>query len=128
MGPQADRFTEEGLHTFLSNEYGVSATSDRMGYRMHGAAIEHRSTADIVSDGMVRGSVQVPAGGEPMVIMADGPTTGGYPKIATVVSADLPLLAQCTPGVGRVRFCETTVGAAQARYRAMMKALRVDDD
>jgi len=125
MGPQADRFTEEGLHTFLSNEYGVSATSDRMGYRMHGAAIEHRSTADIVSDGMVRGSVQVPAGGEPMVIMADGPTTGGYPKIATVVSADLPLLAQCTPGVGRVRFCETTVGAAQARYRAMMKALRV---
>ncbi|MBM4422057.1 MAG: biotin-dependent carboxyltransferase family protein [Chloroflexi bacterium] len=131
IGPQAERFADEGLRVFLSSEYAVSATSDRMGYRLQGATIAHRSGADIVSDGMVRGSAQVPASGEPMVMMADGPTTGGYPKIATVVSADFPALAQCAPGAGRVGFRATTVEAAQARYRAMMNGLRViepDDD
>lgn len=123
-GPQSDRFTEDGRRTFFSSEYVVGAASDRMGYRLQGAAIEHRGGADIVSDGMVMGSVQVPAGGEPMVMMADGPTTGGYPKIAAVVSADLPVMAQCAPGAGRVRFRETTVEAAQQRYRAMMYGLR----
>jgi antagonist of KipI len=71
----------------------------------------------------VPGSLQVPANGQPLLMMADGPPTGGYPKIAVVVSADLHLLAQCTPGAGQVRFRETTVEAAQARYRAMMRQL-----
>ncbi len=124
LGPQADHFTEAGLHTFLSSEYRVSEVSDRMGYRLRGPAVERQGEADIVSDGMVTGSVQVPASGQPMVMLADGPPTGGYPKIATVVSADLPLLAQCAPGAGRVRFRETPVAAAQARYRGMMRQLR----
>lgn len=123
LGPQADRFTEVGLRTFLDSAYTVSATADRMGYRLQGNPVEHSAGADIVSDGMVMGSIQVPANGQPMVMMADGPTTGGYPKIATVVTADLPLLAQTEPGAGRVRFAPTLVEAARARYLEMVARL-----
>jgi antagonist of KipI len=125
VGPQEDCFSEAGMKTFLSSEYTINPTSDRMGYRMIGPKVEHRIGADIVSDGMMRGCVQVPASGELLVMMADGPTTGGYPKIATAISADLPLLAQCAPGAGRLRFRATTVAAAQAKYRAMLGRLMV---
>jgi allophanate hydrolase subunit 2 len=124
LGPQDDHFTEQGIITFLSSEYAVGATSDRMGYRLEGPVIAHKASADIVSDGIVLGTVQVPADGQPIVMMADRQTTGGYAKIATVVSADIPLLAQCLPGSSRVRFRATTVEAAQARYRALLTALR----
>lgn len=123
-GPQAERFTSKGRRTFLESDYLVSATSDRMGYRLEGAPLEHVDGADIISDGMVMGSIQVPANGLPMVMMADGPTTGGYPKIATVVTADLPLVAQCGPGQGRIRFRAADVEAAQVKYRGMMVGLR----
>jgi allophanate hydrolase subunit 2 len=82
----------------------VSATSDRVGCRLEGEPLRHAGPAEILSDGMVPGSIQVPPDGRPIVMMADGPTTGGYPKIATVVTADLPLLAQLVPGEGEVRF------------------------
>jgi allophanate hydrolase subunit 2 len=72
---------------------------------------------------MPPGAVQVPANGQPIVMMADCPTSGGYPKIACVASADLPVLAQCQPGTAHVRFCETTVAAAQARYRELVHGL-----
>ena len=124
LGPQTEAFTAEGLHTFLSSEYAVSAASDRMGYRLEGAPITHRAGADIVSDGLVTGAVQIPANGQPLVMMSDRPTTGGYPKIAAVISADLPLLAQSAPGTGRVRFRATTVETAQARYRQLMNSLQ----
>ena len=127
-GPQADRFTEEGRETFLSSEYKISLSSDRMGYRLEGPPVAHSAGADIISDGLAAGSVQVPASGQPIVMMSDRPTTGGYPKIATVVSADLPLLAQSPPGTGRLRFRETTVEAAQARWRDMMNGLRASID
>ncbi len=120
-GPQEERFTQKGLDTFYSNEYRVSASSDRMGYRLEGTPIEHLSGADILSDGMCFGSVQVPASGQPIVMMSEHPTTGGYTKIATVVSADLPLLAQCIPGVGTIRFKTTTPEAAQMRYRQQIE-------
>jgi antagonist of KipI len=123
LGPQAEAFTSEGLQTFLSTEYTVSAVSDRMGYRLEGERITHRAGADIISDGLAPGSIQVPASGQPLVMMSDRPTTGGYPKIATLATADLPVLAQCTPGVGRVRFCAVTVEAAQARYRQLVFSL-----
>lgn len=128
LGPQADRFTEEGRQTFLSSEYKISLSSDRMGYRLEGPPVAHSAGADIISDGLATGSIQVPASGQPIVMMADRPTTGGYPKIATVVSADLPVLAQCPPGAGRARFRETTVEAAQARWRAMMNGLKASID
>lgn len=124
LGPQDDHFTEEGIRAFLTGEYHVDSRSDRMGYRLHGPIIAHKSAADIVSDGMVLGAVQVPADGQPIVMMADRQTTGGYPKIATVVSVDIPLLAQCVPGASSVRFRPTTVEAAQARYRTMLNALQ----
>jgi len=123
-GPQIDRFTGASMETFLASEYAVSFLSDRMGYRLEGAQLTHQGSPDLLSEGMAPGAVQVPAGGQPIVMMADSPTTGGYPKIAAVVSADLHLLAQCPPGSGRVRFRETTVESAQKRFRAQMEGLK----
>lgn len=116
-GPQDERFTPAGIETFYSSVYQVSPTSDRMGLRLEGAPVAHTRGADILSDGMSFGSVQVPASGQPIVMMSEHPTTGGYTKIATVASADLPVLAQCPPGASTVRFRQTTVAAAQERYR-----------
>jgi biotin-dependent carboxylase-like uncharacterized protein len=104
LGPQDDHFTKEALRRLLSERYRVGAASDRVGCRLAGPSLPHRGASEIVSDGMVAGSVQVPPDGQPIVMMADGPTTGGYPKIATVIAPDLPLLAQAVPGEAEVRF------------------------
>lgn len=128
LGPQDDYFTEEGMATFLSSEYKVTPTSDRMGYRLQGPEIAHKGRADIISDGIALGSVQVPADRQPIVMMADRQTTGGYPKIATVISADIPLLAQCVPGASTVTFKAITVEEAQARYCEMMRALEMTNE
>lgn len=98
LGPQDDYFTEDGIKTFLNSTYTISSEADRMGYRLDGPKIEHKNSADIISDGIVFGSVQVPGGGLPIVMMSDRGTTGGYTKIATVVSPDLSILAQMPPG------------------------------
>ena len=103
MGPQDDMFTAEGIRTFLESKYTVSNEADRMGYRLEGQKIEHVGKADIISDALPEGAVQVPAHGMPIVMMADRQTTGGYPKIATVIGPDLSLLAQACPG-DTVRF------------------------
>jgi antagonist of KipI len=113
LGPQDDAFTPAGLETFLSAAYVLSLESNRMGARLQGPRIAHRDATGIVSDGIVAGSVQVPADGQPIVMLADHQTTGGYPKIATVVQADLPLLAQVLPG-DSVRFEAVTLAEAQA--------------
>ena len=121
LGPQDDYFTAAGIETFLSATYRVSPEADRMGYRLTGERIEHALGYNIVSDGIVAGSVQVPGSGEPIVMMADRQTTGGYPKIATVVSADLRVLAHRRPG-SPVRFKAVDVAEAQrlARERAQV--------
>jgi len=98
MGPQDDAFTAEGMDTFLSSTFSVTPQFDRMGNRLDGPIIEHKKGADIVSDGTSRGAVQVPGSGKPIVLLADCGTTGGYTKIATVISADLPRIAQAQPG------------------------------
>jgi biotin-dependent carboxylase-like uncharacterized protein len=123
-GPQAKSFTEENMEIFLSSTYRVSATSDRMGYRLEGAALSHLQETDLISEGMTIGSIQVPADGQPIVMMADCGTTGGYPKIASVIRTDLSLLAQCRPGKDSVRFQTTTVEAAQQKYRMMMGKMK----
>jgi allophanate hydrolase subunit 2 len=123
IGPQKNYFTAESTATFMSQEYSVSRTSDRMGYRLEGAALKHRKKVELISEGMTMGAIQVLSNGQPIVMMADSPTTGGYPKIGTVVSADLPLLAQCVPGKSKIRFRETTVAKAQKRYRELMSGL-----
>jgi antagonist of KipI len=122
-GVQADWFTKDGLETFYNSEYAISPSSDRMGYRLDGASVARANDAELLSEGMTAGSIQIPASGLPIVMMADSPTTGGYPKIANVVTADLPLLAQVPFREGRIRFKMTTVEEAQARYRKMMRDL-----
>lgn len=123
LGPQDEYFTDESIERFFSSEYLVSPTSDRMGYRLEGEKLIHRNKSELISEGMTMGAIQVPAGGQPIVMMADCPTTGGYPKIGTVISADLPLLAQCVPGRSKIRFRRTTVVKAQKKYREMMSGL-----
>jgi antagonist of KipI len=122
-GPQVGEFTEEALHTMLSNVYRVSSSSDRMGYRLEGPRLMHAGRTELPSEGIAMGTVQVPPDGRPIVMMADCATTGGYPKIASVISADLPLLAQCTPGKDRLRFRLTSMEAAQQRSWDMQRRL-----
>jgi len=123
MGPQEKYFTNESIMVFMSHEYSVSITSDRMGYRLEGAALTHRRKTELISEGMTMGAIQIPSDGQPIVMMADCPTTGGYPKIGTIASADLPLFAQCVPNKNRIRFRKTTVTKAQKKYRALMNGL-----
>jgi allophanate hydrolase subunit 2 len=104
LGPQEGYFATEAIERLLETSFTLRATSDRVGCRLQGPLLAHVRPPEIASDGMVPGSIQVPPDGQPIVMLADGPTTGGYPKIATVVSRDLPLLARLLPGVGRVRF------------------------
>ena len=122
-GPQSKYFTDESIATFMSQEYMVSNTSDRMGYRLEGAPLMQCNKTELISEGMTMGAIQIPSNGQPIVMMADSPTAGGYPKIGTVVSADLPLLAQCVPGKSKIRFREMTVARAQKKYRALMSGL-----
>lgn len=103
LGPQDDAFTEQGVNTFLGSEYIVTDKADRMGIRLSGEKIESKNGVDILSDGIAAGSVQIPASGTPIIMMADRQTTGGYAKIATVISADLSRAAQARPGT-RIRF------------------------
>lgn len=125
LGPQEKYFTDDSMATCfaMSHEYMVSTTSDRMGYRLEGTPLIHRNKSELISEGMTTGAIQVPASGQPIVMMADSPTTGGYPKIGTVASADLPLLAQCVPGRSKIRFRKTTVAKAQKKYRELMSGL-----
>jgi biotin-dependent carboxylase-like uncharacterized protein len=116
LGPQDDYFANDAVAAFLAATWTVSAEADRMGYRLAGPVLPHARGYNIVSDGIVAGSVQVPGSGLPIVMMADHQTTGGYPKIATVISADLRILAQRPPG-GAVRFRAVSVSDAQAAAR-----------
>jgi biotin-dependent carboxylase-like uncharacterized protein len=122
MGPQDDEFGD-AKELFLGSEWRISATSDRMGYRLEGPVIKHLYGHNIVSDGTVNGSIQVPGNGQPIVLMPDRGTSGGYPKIATVISADLGRFGQTQAGRG-FRFKAVSMAEAQAEYRAMGALLR----
>jgi biotin-dependent carboxylase-like uncharacterized protein len=123
-GPQADHFDAEALTAFLADEYRVSAEADRMGVRLEGPALVHNAQgAEIVSDATVPGSIQVPGNGQPIVLLADGQTAGGYPKIATVVSADLPRLALAPVGAS-IRFAAVTVAEAETIAREREAGVR----
>ena len=102
--------------------FTISPQSDRMGFRLHGPRLTHAGAHEIVSDGVVPGSVQVPGSGQPIVLMADGQTTGGYPKIATVISADLPRLGRRRAGAP-VQFAAVTQEDAEAARRAQERTI-----
>jgi biotin-dependent carboxylase-like uncharacterized protein len=116
LGPQQESFTQEGIETFLSNSYTVTIESDRMGYRLDGPIIQRSEQVDTISDAILPGSVQVPADGKPIITMLVAQTTGGYPKMATVVSPDLHVLGQAKPG-DNISFHETTL--MQAHHRLL---------
>ncbi len=115
-GPQDDYFTARGRKTFVESEYRVSKEADRMGIRFEGPTIEHSKGADIISDGIGPGAIQVPGAGLPIVLLGDRQTVGGYSKIATVASVDLPRLGRLLPGRA-VRFAAITVEEAETLRR-----------
>lgn len=123
LGPQVDSFTQGGIDTLLGSTFTVSHRADRMGYQLDGPAIAHGAGGyNIVSDATVAGSIQVPGNGLPIVLMADRQTTGGYPKIATVISADLRRLAQSRPG-DPVRFEAVTLATAREAALERQRAI-----
>jgi len=97
-GPQEDRFTLDAYRTLFGSRYVITPASNRMGYRLEGPHLAHRRGADILSDATPLGAIQVPASGQPILLMADRQTTGGYPKIAVVITADIPIAGQLAPG------------------------------
>lgn len=109
-GPHPHRFPAGALELLVRGEYRVSARSDRSGYRLEGPPISHAEAGEMVSEGMVVGAVQVPPSGQPIVLMPDGPTAGGYPAVAVVAEEDLPRLAQKRPGE-TVRFTPAEAGS-----------------
>ena len=115
-GPQQEYFTEAGEKAFYSGTYTITDQSDRMGYRLKGPLVESKNGTDIISDAIPLGAVQIPPSGQPIVLLADRQTTGGYAKIAVVCSFDIPKLVQGRPG-DKVRFLKTDVKTAQKLYR-----------
>lgn len=97
-GPDEALFTAAAYEALFESRFVVTAASNRMGYRLDGPPLEHRGRADILSDATPLGTVQVPASGQPILLMADRQTTGGYARIATVITADVPLAGQLAPG------------------------------
>jgi antagonist of KipI len=118
-GPHDAMFTPAAVEAFFSGRYIVTPSSNRMGYRLEGPALAHAGSADILSDATPLGSIQVPRSGQPILLMADRQTTGGYPKIATVITADVPLAGQLAPG-DWVEFVPCTRAAA-------IEALRIQE-
>lgn len=112
MGPQDELFSRQGIETFLSSEYTVTSDFDRMGCRLEGPFIAPMETSDIISDGIAFGSVQVPSHGKPIILLSDRQTTGGYGKIATVASVDIPKVVQRKTD-HRISFKAITVQEAQ---------------
>ncbi len=116
MGPQDDYFTSEGIHTFETGSYQLTNDSNRMACKLFGPIIASIQATDIISDGISLGSIQVSSNGQPMVMLSDRQTTGGYAKIGTVISTDIPRIAQCKPG-DEIRFQKITLKEAHKLYK-----------
>jgi antagonist of KipI len=114
-GPEYHMFTEQSQKRFFSSAYEVTTQSDRMGYRLQGQVLERKTNQEMVSEAVTFGTVQVPASGQPIVLMADCQPTGGYPRIAQVISVDLPILAQARPG-DLIQFQKISWQEAQRLY------------
>ncbi|MGB9676341.1 MAG: biotin-dependent carboxyltransferase family protein [Candidatus Bathyarchaeales archaeon] len=122
LGPQKSMFTKQGINTFLSSQYRVTVESDRMGYRLEGPKIEHKEKGEIVSDALLPGAIQVPKDGQPIIVMRDAQTTGGYPKIAAVITPDVSLLGQAKPN-DVIIFSEISISQAREKFIKFQKLL-----
>jgi 5-oxoprolinase (ATP-hydrolysing) subunit C len=122
LGPQDDFFTPETIDAFLTTSWRLSHRGDRMGTWLEGPQIAHANGYNVLSDGLVPGCIQVPGTGQPVVLLMDCQTIGGFPKLATIITADLPRFVQCRPG-SLVSFAVVDVDAAQTLYRAYRTAV-----
>ena len=122
LGPQADRFTDEGIRTLLGSDYEMLPQSDRMGARLRWPRIAHVKGHDIISDGIALGSIQVPGDGQPIALLVDRQSTGGYTKVATVCSFDIGRLGQVKPG-HRLRFRAVDLAEAHRTLRQWQASL-----
>lgn len=122
LGPQEDYFSQQSIEKFTASVYIVSENSDRMGYRLQGMAVEKAKQQDLITDGIAFGSIQIPPDGQPIIMLADHQTTGGYPKLATVATVDLPLMAQSMPG-DSLQFRLISVQEAQRLLRQQHEEL-----
>ena len=122
MGPQDSLISKQGIDTFLNSEYTVTGEFDRMGCRLDGPIIAPKKTSDIISDGIALGAIQVPSAGKPIILLADRQTTGGYAKIATLISVDIPRLVQKKTDE-KIRFRAVSVEEAQKLYRQEVEEL-----
>jgi antagonist of KipI len=111
-GPQFDLFTERSKEEFLSEKYKVTPNSDRMGYRLSAKALKLNTAVELLSEAVTMGTIQVPNDGQPIILMADRQTIGGYPKIGYVASIDFPVLSQVMPGEN-LTFKEISIQDAQ---------------
>ena len=121
-GPQFDYFSKESQKDFFSKEYKISNLTDRMGMRLEGSTIKNTVSANIRSEGITKGAIQVPADGQPIVLLTDYPTIGGYPKIANVISADYHFLAQKIPGE-KILFQNVELQEAEQLYKEHLNSI-----
>jgi len=122
-GPEYGQFAPASQRAFWNESFTVTTEADRMGCRLRGPLLARLSSAELLSSAVTFGTVQVPAGGQPIVLLADRQTTGGYPRLAQVVAADLGRLAQALPGT-RLRFQPVALAEAQALYLAQEQQVR----
>ncbi|MBE4907706.1 biotin-dependent carboxyltransferase [Bacillus luteolus] len=124
VGPHENEFSTESIEHFFKEPYKVMQ-ADRMGYRLNSnTKLEHKNKADIASDAIPIGGIQVPSNGQPIILMADRQTTGGYTRIGTVITADIPKIAQVPPG-GSIRFEKCTIEQAHSAYQEREKFIRI---
>jgi biotin-dependent carboxylase-like uncharacterized protein len=125
-GPQSDWFSEAAQKIFYESSYRVAEESNRMGIRLDGAAIPTASNGEMISEGVALGAIQVPEGGQPIILFVEQQTTGGYPKIANVISADLHSLGQLRPR-DEIRFERVDLAAARALMVEQEKLLASEE-
>lgn len=126
-GPQDDAFVDEALTDLQNSTYQIEPDSDRMGYRLSGTVLRHKKTADIISDALFKGAVQVPGNGQPIIMLSDCQTTGGYTKLCFVITPDLDVLAQCKPG-DKIKFAvvdEVQAAEIYVKYRKKLDDVRI---
>jgi antagonist of KipI len=121
-GKQFDQFTKKTVDQFFNQLYSVSVNSNRMGYRLEGVPLTRKDNQSLISEGVSNGTVQIPADGKPIILMADRQTIGGYPKLAQVITVDLAKLAQCVPGE-RVGFSLVSLEEAHRKYCEIEKEI-----
>jgi antagonist of KipI len=122
-GPEYGQFAEASQRAFWREPFTITPAADRMGYRLSGPALERTTTPELLSSAVTFGTVQVPPGGHPIALLADAQTTGGYPRLAQIITTDFSALAQARPAQ-QLRFAEVTLAEAQALYLAQEQRLR----